>query len=73
MRGPRLKTLQKIEADFNAKFPVGTEVDVRRDSGDVKRTRTRSAAWIAGGHSVLVSLEGISGGYDVDRVSAVTD
>lgn len=48
--------------------PIGTEVVVRRDSGDVLVTRTCSVPWLLGGHSWVVLLEGISGCYSVARV-----
>jgi len=54
--------------EFNKRFPPGTPVQVLRDNGDRMRTRTRSQAWILGGHTPVVMVEGIAGGYRLDRV-----
>lgn len=48
--------------------PIGTPVEVRRDDGSVLATRTRSEPWIIGGTAVIM-VEGIAGGYSLDRVS----
>lgn len=50
-------------------LPVGTEVQVLKDNGDVVATKTRSLPWKLGGHTWVVMLEGISGCYDLARVS----
>lgn len=47
---------------------VGTPVRVRRDNGDVLETVTRSEPWLMGGHSWMVMVEGIAGGYALHRV-----
>lgn len=67
------KNLQKSVDAFNAKYPVGTEVAVKRDSGESQITKTRSRAEVLSGHSAVIWLEGISGCYLLDRVSAVTE
>lgn len=56
--------------NFNARVPVGAVVMVRLDDGTVKNTVTRSPAWLMGGHSAVILLEGISGGYSLSRVTA---
>jgi hypothetical protein len=62
---------------WNAAHPVGTEVLVRRDVGEPMRTRTRSEAWMLGascrdiGHTAVVMVEGITGGYSLERVAPV--
>lgn len=64
--------LQSIVDRWNVHRPVGTPVDVMLDDGTVKRTTTRSEAWVMGGHTAVVSVEGISGGYMLSRVRPLT-
>lgn len=54
---------------YNSEFPVGIPVWVALDDGRILDTRTRSEAWVLGGHSVVVMVEGIAGGYSLDRVT----
>lgn len=53
--------------------PVGTAIKVRLDGGDERTSRTRSAPWILGGFygTPVISLEGFSGGYRLDRVTRI--
>lgn len=51
--------------------PEGTEVVVRKDNGSEVRTRTRSGPWLLGGHTAVIMLEGVSGGYLLERVRRV--
>lgn len=70
-----LKTLAKkaqAQADaWNAKHPVGTPVTVVRDSGPPLETKTRSIAWEAS-CTAIVKVDGIAGGYDLDRIEVRT-
>jgi hypothetical protein len=54
---------------WNRMNPIGCEVDVRRDNGDIEQTRTRSEAQLLGGHTPVVWLEGIVGCYALERVT----
>jgi len=56
--------------EFNEWYPVGTPVLLRKDLGDQVATRVRSVAWDLCG-TVVAKFEGISGGYDVSRVTAI--
>ena len=61
----------KFAADeWNAKHAIGTHVKVRRVNGEVQDSQTRSEAWEMCGTAVVL-LSGISGGYDLSRVSPV--
>lgn len=51
---------------------VGTPVKVRKDDGQIVATRTRSHAEVLSGHTAVIWLEGISGCYALDRVTADT-
>lgn len=64
----RRATADKEAADWNAAHPVGTPVTLRKDLGDLVETRTRSVAWRIGDHA-SVMVEGISGGYLLERVT----
>lgn len=49
--------------------PIGTPVYVVRDNGRITETKTRSAPWCLGdGSTVVILLEGFSGGYLLERV-----
>jgi len=64
--------LSKQIGAWNAHRPTGTEVQVRMDDDTIRTTKTRSEAWVLGGHSqghsAVILLEGISGAYSLDRV-----
>ncbi len=54
--------------DWNQQYPIGTTVTVQRDNGNVLHTQTRSQAWVLSGHTAVIMVNGIAGGYDLDRV-----
>lgn len=56
---------------WNRKHAHGRAVDVKLDDGTVKRTVTQSEAWLLGGHTAVILLEGIVGGYSLARVTPV--
>lgn len=60
---------EKQAAAWNAAHPVGTPVTVQRDLGALLETKTRSEAWVMGGHSAMVMVDGIAGGYMLERVT----
>lgn len=62
-----IKAEQEDVDNWNAKHPVGTEVRVMRDFGGPVFTKTRSEAWMLGGHTAVIMLEDISGAYSLDR------
>lgn len=67
----RLWTDQELCDRWNERYPIGTPVRVRKDSGAEVFTQTRSAATVLGGHSAVIWLEEISGAYSLRRVTAV--
>lgn len=70
----RHKSPSEHEADvacWNAAHNVGRDVTVLMDSGEKKTTKTRSEAWLMGGHTAVIMLEGISGCYALERVLPV--
>ena len=69
---PSLEILTEIAKRWNERHPIGTPVTRYRlidPLEDPMETRTRSIAWVVGGHSVLVSVEGVSGGVLLDSVT----
>lgn len=63
---------QRACDEFNVKYPVGTAVRVKLDNGAIKatqETKTKSKAWMMGGHTAVVLLEGIPGAYALSRVT----
>lgn len=62
--------LQAACDTFNAVHPVGAAVSVELDSGEVRETVTTSEAQVLSGHSAVIWLAGISGCYDLERVTA---
>ena len=62
--------LQAICDKFNASYPVGTEVLLKKDGHDeLLPTKTRSTAQVMSGHSAVIWLENVSGCYLLDRVT----
>ncbi len=70
-RPPSAAQLRGQVARFNRIAPVPTPVTLRKDNGEIVATQTASEAWILGGHSAVVQLEGISGCWKLDRVSLI--
>ena len=60
-------------SDWNKRYAVGQKVVVATDDHSTVFTKTRSPAWDLGGHTPVVMVEGIAGGYALDRVTAVKD
>lgn len=58
-----------IIENFNLKYPVGTDVTVKKDNGEIIHTKTRSEADLLGGHTPVIWLDGISGCYALSRVT----
>ena len=71
MKQPSIKQLEKTVAEWNAKYPVGTPVTRYKLIAPLREpteTKTRSEAWIMGGHSAMVMVEGVSGGVCLESV-----
>ena len=58
--------------DWNVSVAVGSQVSVQLDDGSVLETKTRSEAWVLGGHTAVVLLDGVTGGYLLSRVRPAT-
>ena len=66
---PKQSDLQRLVDDFNTRYPVGSQVILRTDSGE-RDTRVIHAAEVMGGHSAVAWFDGIRGAYSIedDRV-----
>jgi len=56
---------------WNEKYPVGTPVTRYRLVNPLEQpedTKTRSEAWLMGGHTAMVMVEGVAGGVMVESV-----
>lgn len=58
---------------FNKLVNVGDMVSVRRDNGTLEERRVTHPAEMLGGHTAVVWLEGISGCYDLSRVTPIAN
>lgn len=58
---------------WNNNYPEGTRVTVTRDDGSTFKTATKSLAWPLGDGTPVVMLQGISGGYLLNRVQPGQD
>lgn len=69
-REARARAEESCEA-WNRLYPVGTRVRVYRLLGDESgavETVTTSQAWVMAGHSAMVSVRGLTGGYYLTNV-----
>lgn len=71
---PKQKSQQKLVDEWNFQHPVGTTVTrfklVRPLRDPQPPTKTRSRAWLMGGHTAMVMVEGVAGGVMVESVVA---
>ncbi len=58
-------------AEWNNSWPIGSRCWVRHDDGIERDHKTRSPAWLLGSGHGVVSVDGISGGYALERVRMV--
>lgn len=68
---PVNSTPKEQAANWNKNNPIGTQVTMTRDGGEVQTTRTSSAAWVAACGGAVVLMEGVRGAYLLDRVKPV--
>lgn len=57
--------LQSLVDRFNRAYPVGTEVILRKDTGEIV-TRVSAAAMVLSNHSAVAWFEGVSGAYSIE-------
>jgi hypothetical protein len=54
--------------EWNELYPPGTPVQLTNDDGEIEETKTRSIAWLLGSGHAVVSVEGRTGGYLLERI-----
>ena len=62
---------QALVDNWNSSNPSGTPVEMRKDTGELVKTVTRSEAWLLGGHTAVVMVDGVSGGYLLNRMRVI--
>ncbi len=65
------KRQQKLADDWNAAHPVGTPVIRYRLISPPRYpmdTKTRSEAWLMGGHTAMVMVDGVTGGVLIESL-----
>jgi hypothetical protein len=71
MKKPNPEKLAAQAAQWNLSHPIGTPVMRYKLIAPLREgneTKTRSEAWVMGGHSVIVMVEGVSGGVSLESV-----
>ena len=71
MKRPNPEKLAAQAAQWNLSHPIGTPVMRYKLIAPLREgneTKTRSEAWVMGGHSVMVMVEGVSGGVLLESV-----
>ncbi len=66
-----MKKQQTLVDNWNAKHPIGTPVTrykLIKPLREPQETKTRSEAWLMGGHTAMVMVEGLAGGVMVESV-----
>lgn len=66
--GAMRKMTQQQIAEWNETFPPGSPCWVRYDDGSEHTHHTRSAAWLLRSGHAVVKVDGLSGGYSLDRL-----
>lgn len=73
MNRPNPKVQESLVEQWNAQHPIGTSVlryrlvHPRREP-EAQPTKTRSEAWLLGGHTAVVMVEGVAGGVMVESL-----
>lgn len=63
---PNPQKLQRLCDSFNAKFPIGTRVKLRKDT-EIVETTVKGLAFVLSGHSAVAFFDGVSGAYSIEE------
>lgn len=69
MKRPNTQMMALQIENWNLKHAIGASVIVTLDSGERFPTITLGEAYVLGGHSAVISLQGVRGCYLLDRVT----
>lgn len=70
-----MKNPQATADEWNRTYPVGTPVTrykLINPLREPQQTRTTSEAWVMGGHSAVVKVEGVSGGVLIESLVPIS-
>lgn len=65
---------QRAADAWNAEYPVGTPViryKLIKPLREPELTKTREKAWLMGGHTAMVMVDGVAGGVVLESVAPV--
>ncbi len=65
---------ERLVSIWNRRHPVGTAIDftaIKRVAETTTRHNTRSPAWLLGGHTAVVLLEGRTGAVSIEHCTVV--
>jgi len=68
-RNKRMEQNKNLVDSWNSNNEVGVTVELTEDNGERTITKTRSEAWLLGGHTAVVMVEGRAGGYLLERIA----
>lgn len=71
MKMPSKKKMEASVEAWNKSVAIGDPVTVTLDSGEIKVTKTTSAAEMLSGHTPVVWLDGVRGCYILSRVKSI--
>lgn len=58
---------------IKTKMKVGTHVNVTKDDGSIFRSTVKFAPWRLGHGQWVIGINGIAGGYDLNRVEKIAE
>lgn len=65
----RVAHQRELVIEWNRLNADGVKVNVRKDNGSIVETTTRSTAWLMGEHTAVILVDGIAGGFALERVT----
>jgi hypothetical protein len=74
MKQKSLSELNALATEWNVLHPIGTRVMRYRLINPLREgspTRTLSEAWVMGGHSVMINVDGVVGGVCLESVQPI--
>ena len=66
---------QMLAVIWNASYPIGTPVTRYKLISPLREpvaTKTRSEAWLMGGHTAMIKVDGVAGAVTVESLVPIT-